>query len=82
MTHIVRSHDLLLSHHSLTHSINDPHSMAITNVLFRKSLDRLFNGKAPKKVAVALSGGPDSMLLTWFLLQCKFEIYAITIDHK
>lgn len=82
MTHIMRSHDLLLSHHSLTHSINDPHSMAITNVLFRKSLDRLFNGNAPKKVAVALSGGPDSMLLTWFLLQCKFEIYAITIDHK
>ena len=35
-----------------------------------------------QKVAVALSGGPDSMLLTWFLLQCKFEIYAITIDHK
>ena len=26
-----------------------------------------------QKVAVALSGGPDSMLLTWFLLQCKLR---------
>ena len=77
MTHIVRPHDLLSSS-----SLNGTHRMAIGNVVFRKSLDKLLGGTVPKKVAVALSGGPDSMLLTWLLLQCQFEIYAITIDHK
>ncbi len=42
--------------------------------------------KPPKKIAVAISGGSDSMALTLFLqefcLKNKIELFAITINHK
>lgn len=61
--------------------------MIVSDELFRKSLSKLFKTGFPSKVAVALSGGPDSMLLTWLLHNYKlhvknFDIYAITIDHN
>lgn len=62
----------------------------ITNEKFSKILQHYIRGTPtfPNKIAVALSGGADSMLLTWLLSQYKHnhakntEIYAITIDHK
>ncbi|RCK67679.1 tRNA(Ile)-lysidine synthase [Candida viswanathii] len=61
--------------------------MIITDELFRIALAKLFRSGIPAKVAVALSGGPDSMLLAWLLRNQKrrnnnLDIYAITIDHK
>ena len=61
--------------------------MIVSEELFKKSLSKLFRAGMPSKVAVALSGGPDSMLLTWLLQNQKrqmknLDIYAITIDHK
>ncbi|EMG48091.1 hypothetical protein G210_1405 [Candida maltosa Xu316] len=61
--------------------------MIINDTLFEHGLNSLFRSRLPTKVAVALSGGPDSMLLTWLLHKHKinhnaFDIYAITIDHK
>lgn len=45
--------------------------------------------RIPKKIAVGLSGGPDSMLLVWLLQKYKtlmhyddIELHAITIDHN
>ncbi|EGW30517.1 uncharacterized protein SPAPADRAFT_157650 [Spathaspora passalidarum NRRL Y-27907] len=57
---------------------------------FSNVLRKYFNTAdvLPRRVAIALSGGADSMLLTYLLTQYKHlhsphtEIYAITIDHK
>lgn len=42
--------------------------------------------KLPKSIAVAVSGGIDSMALTFllqeFCLKNKIKLYAVTIDHK
>lgn len=61
--------------------------MADLEKSFITKLDAIFaEKKMPKKVAVALSGGVDSMALT-FLLRgfCrlkKIELIALTVDHK
>ncbi|KAI5963135.1 uncharacterized protein KGF55_002927 [Candida pseudojiufengensis] len=66
--------------------------MTITLKSFQSSLNRVLSSFEcpPKNVAIALSGGPDSMLLTWFLSEFKrtsvnlnqLNIHAITIDHN
>lgn len=54
---------------------------------FRRLLLRCFEGRPPNKVLVALSGGVDSMCLTYLLSQYRrqvqplMKIYAVTIDH-
>ena len=61
----------------------------ISNRLFGEVLRKCFkNGKFPERIVVALSGGVDSMCLTYLLGQFKktykpsLKITAITIDHK
>lgn len=54
---------------------------------FRHLLLRCFNNNVPQRVMVALSGGVDSMCLTYLLSQYKVRyhpslyIHAVTIDH-
>ncbi|WPX96167.1 tRNA(Ile)-lysidine synthase [Candidatus Bandiella woodruffii] len=60
--------------------------MVLTFSSFQQNLFNTVDIKDVKKIAVALSGGADSMCLT-FLLQevCKtnnIEITALTVDHK
>lgn len=56
-------------------------------VSFRHQLLRCFDNNVPEKLMVALSGGVDSMCLTYLLSQYKnryhpsLSIHAITIDH-
>ncbi len=55
--------------------------------IFTNKIEKLFLGKKlPKKIAVAVSGGADSLALTFLLQQfCaekKIELFAVTIDHK
>ncbi|KAK6458113.1 PP-loop family-domain-containing protein [Scheffersomyces xylosifermentans] len=60
----------------------------ITNEAFRKSLLSCTNGKVPRNIIIALSGGVDSICLTYLLVQFKkhfdeqLQIHAVTIDHK
>lgn len=60
----------------------------ITPDAFRILLLRCFRGKIPQKIMVALSGGVDSMCLTYLLHQYKIQfdptvqIHAMTIDHS
>jgi tRNA(Ile)-lysidine synthase len=54
---------------------------------FFTKISEVFNGqKLPKKIAVALSGGVDSLALTLLLKEfCqkkKIKLFAVTIDHK
>jgi tRNA(Ile)-lysidine synthase len=55
--------------------------------IFTNKIEKLFLGKIlPKRIAVAVSGGADSLALT-FLLQnfCtekKIKLFAATVDHK
>lgn len=60
----------------------------ITHEAFGRALARTFSGQLPQKVAVALSGGVDSLGLTYLLKQYRdtyqpnLEIHTVTIDHK
>lgn len=60
----------------------------ITISAFRQHLLRCFSKGVPDKMMVALSGGVDSMCLTYLLHQYKehyqptMEIHAMTIDHQ
>ena len=52
------------------------------------AFDRMMDGLGPfearPRVAVAVSGGPDSLSLLWLLCQQKrydFKIHALIIDH-
>lgn len=60
----------------------------ITNELFKQLIIRNYGGKLPIKILIALSGGVDSMCLTFLLSQYRdkfepnLEISAITIDHQ
>ncbi|KAK6463906.1 PP-loop family-domain-containing protein [Scheffersomyces coipomensis] len=60
----------------------------ITDEVFRKSLLKCWIGKVPKSVVVALSGGVDSICLTYLLSRYRdkydpnLKIHAVTIDHK
>lgn len=61
----------------------------ISNRLFGEVLRKCFkNGTFPERIVVALSGGVDSLCLTYLLGQFKriykpsLQITAITIDHK
>ncbi len=53
---------------------------------FRIKLDGFFTEKLPRKIAVAISGGSDSMALTIllqkFCLEKKIKLSAITINHN
>ncbi len=55
--------------------------------IFANQIGKVFLGKKlPKKIAVAVSGGADSLALTLLLQQfCvekKIELVAVTVDHK
>lgn len=57
--------------------------------LFSKSIHRVFkSGVLPDKIAIALSGGVDSVVLLDLILKyksennIKTEIHALTIDHR
>ena len=57
----------------------------ITETEFEQKMDDLLGDFCPKKIAVAVSGGADSLCLT-FLLQKwasekKVQIYSFTVDH-
>lgn len=61
----------------------------ISNRLFGEVLRKCFkNGMIPERIVIALSGGVDSLCLTYLLGQFKrtykpsLQITAITIDHK
>lgn len=49
-------------------------------------IEEIFSKKLPKKIAVALSGGSDSLALTLLLAEfcCErnIELVALTVDHK
>eukprot|EP01135_Chromosphaera_perkinsii_P010740 Nk52_evm19s2209 gene=Nk52_evmTU19s2209 len=49
---------------------------------FLQSLKRLKLNNGPRRVAVALSGGADSMALTHLLSLHFEEVLAFTVDHK
>ncbi len=55
--------------------------------IFTNKIEKLFLGtKLPKKIAIAVSGGADSLALTLllkeFCVEKKIKLFAITIDHK
>ncbi|PZQ47710.1 MAG: tRNA lysidine(34) synthetase TilS [Micavibrio aeruginosavorus] len=56
-----------------------------TIALFDKSFDAVLRGDRPRSIAVAVSGGPDSMALLWMLSHRGqtdgFSILAYTVDH-
>lgn len=58
---------------------------ALTNSFFVK-IEEIFQKKLPKKIAVAVSGGADSLALTLLLDDfCRakeIKLFAITVDHK
>ena len=58
----------------------------LVNYLSDKIAEIFFKKLLPKKIAVAVSGGADSLALTLllhdFCLANKIKLFAITIDHK
>jgi tRNA(Ile)-lysidine synthase len=54
--------------------------------IFSQKLAEIFADKLPKKIAVAVSGGCDSVALTFLLDEfCrgkKIKLFAVTVDHK
>ena len=56
------------------------------NILTKKIEKVFLEKKPPKKIAVAVSGGADSLALTLllheFCLAKKIELLAVTVDHK
>jgi tRNA(Ile)-lysidine synthase len=57
----------------------------LSKKIFTK-IEEIFSKKIPKKIAVALSGGADSLALTLLLAEFCFErnieLIALTVDHK
>ena len=57
----------------------------ITQELFNKNLESILKAK-PKKIAVAVSGGSDSLALTllssFWAKENNVEVVAITVDHN
>jgi len=61
--------------------------MTQMNKAFAVKIEEIFSKeKLPKKIAVAVSGGADSLALTLLLhefsLPKKIKLFAVTIDHK
>ena len=54
--------------------------------IFSQKLTAIFAEKLPNKIAVAVSGGCDSvsltMLLDEFCREKKIKLFAVTVDHK
>jgi len=54
--------------------------------IFSQKLEEILAEKLPKKIAVAVSGGVDSvaltMLLDEFCREKKIKLFAVTVDHK
>lgn len=53
---------------------------------FKQNLEKILTGNKPEKIAVAVSGGSDSLALTlllhkWAILN-KVDLTAITVDHN
>ncbi len=60
----------------------------MVNSLIKTNIERLLGKKSGTAIAVAVSGGPDSMVLLYLLSQItgtqkgkKIKIYALTFDH-
>lgn len=61
----------------------------IQNAIFKSLLTKCFkDGKVPNKILIALSGGVDSVCLTYLLSKYRdlydtsLQIHAVTIDHR
>ncbi|MCT4575241.1 MAG: tRNA lysidine(34) synthetase TilS [Alphaproteobacteria bacterium] len=56
------------------------------NNTFEENLFRTTKNKLPKKIAVAVSGGADSMALAFLIAEfakhLPIDLYAYTVDHK
>jgi tRNA(Ile)-lysidine synthase len=54
--------------------------------IFSAQVERIFAGKKPRQIAVAVSGGADSLALTLlldeFCRRNKIKLFAVTVDHK
>ena len=52
---------------------------------FKEIINKIFNNKLPKKIAIAVSGGLDSMALLLLLKNVfgeKIKIFCLTVDHN
>lgn len=60
--------------------------MTSINKILQEKMSEIFGKKFPKKIAVAVSGGADSlaltMLLAEFCAEKKIELFVVTVDHK
>ncbi|CAK9440026.1 uncharacterized protein LODBEIA_P41260 [Lodderomyces beijingensis] len=64
--------------------------MTITTEVFGEILAKYFDRNLPARIGIGLSGGPDSMLVTYLLKEFnqqrsprnRIEVHAITIDHN
>ncbi len=66
--------------------ITDVHIVDVTQDAFNQNILTLFKGSGlPSKIAVAVSGGVDSMALCYlmqsFCADHKIELYTFTVDH-
>lgn len=60
--------------------------MNVKEEFLQKICEIFANNKLPKKLAVAVSGGSDSLALVWlldeFCANKKIKLVALTVDHK
>lgn len=65
--------------------VKDGFTSAVSDLLFTKS-EKIIGKNLPKKIAVAVSGGADSLALTLllqrFCLEKEIKLFALTVDHK
>ena len=65
--------------------IKDSFASVVPDLLFTK-IEEIIGKELPKKIAVAVSGGADSLAITLllqrFCLEKKIKLFALTVDHK